>query len=109
PHCGCCCPGSGDVNAWSGAGTACGGGGGSGRGPVVTRSRVTMAGSHSTGVMVRPPPGAEVTTSSAWSGRCWRVTGSTTYSYTRWVVSRSEEHTSELQSRENLVCRLLLE
>src|SRR5690606_39851659 len=29
-------------------------------------------------------------------------------SYT-WLVSRSEEHTSELQSRENLVCRLLLE
>src|SRR5690606_41009650 len=28
----------------------------------------------------------------------------------RWVVeARSEEHTSELQSRENLVCRLLLE
>src|SRR5690606_41860547 len=27
-----------------------------------------------------------------------------------WVlVGRSEEHTSELQSRENLVCRLLLE
>src|SRR5690606_41243123 len=27
-----------------------------------------------------------------------------------WVVAvRSEEHTSELQSRENLVCRLLLE
>src|SRR5690606_40173126 len=26
----------------------------------------------------------------------------------RWVT-RSEEHTSELQSRENLVCRLLLE
>src|SRR5690606_40175287 len=25
------------------------------------------------------------------------------------VVMRSEEHTSELQSRENLVCRLLLE
>src|SRR5690606_40280038 len=25
------------------------------------------------------------------------------------VASRSEEHTSELQSRENLVCRLLLE
>src|SRR5690606_42125769 len=25
------------------------------------------------------------------------------------IVSRSEEHTSELQSRENLVCRLLLE
>src|SRR5690606_41588884 len=26
-----------------------------------------------------------------------------------YVESRSEEHTSELQSRENLVCRLLLE
>src|SRR5690606_41940732 len=28
---------------------------------------------------------------------------------TIWLRSRSEEHTSELQSRENLVCRLLLE
>src|SRR5690606_39421642 len=27
----------------------------------------------------------------------------------RQLASRSEEHTSELQSRENLVCRLLLE
>src|SRR5690606_3887178 len=27
----------------------------------------------------------------------------------RWKLERSEEHTSELQSRENLVCRLLLE
>src|SRR5690606_40987397 len=27
----------------------------------------------------------------------------------RWRAERSEEHTSELQSRENLVCRLLLE
>src|SRR5690606_40113497 len=26
-----------------------------------------------------------------------------------WRMTRSEEHTSELQSRENLVCRLLLE
>src|SRR3712207_7481120 len=30
------------------------------------------------------------------------------YSSTRWC-SRSEEHTSELQSRQYLVCRLLLE
>src|SRR5436309_14768334 len=28
---------------------------------------------------------------------------------TIWKILRSEEHTSELQSRENLVCRLLLE
>src|SRR2546427_5143139 len=27
----------------------------------------------------------------------------------RWVAPRSEEHTSELQSQSNLVCRLLLE
>src|SRR2546430_11275443 len=26
-----------------------------------------------------------------------------------WVIVRSEEHTSELQSQSNLVCRLLLE
>src|SRR5690606_41832153 len=30
------------------------------------------------------------------------------YKYKR-ILNRSEEHTSELQSRENLVCRLLLE
>src|SRR5690606_41473527 len=29
--------------------------------------------------------------------------------YTRYRCKRSEEHTSELQSRENLVCRLPLE
>src|SRR5690606_40934862 len=29
--------------------------------------------------------------------------------YPSWPAMRSEEHTSELQSRENLVCRLLLE
>src|SRR6266496_4643870 len=27
----------------------------------------------------------------------------------RWLAERSEEHTSELQSRRDLVCRLLLE
>src|ERR1039457_5541465 len=32
---------------------------------------------------------------------CWCIT--------RWIVARSEEHTSELQSPCNLVCRLLLE
>src|SRR5690606_39927340 len=29
--------------------------------------------------------------------------------HSEWPIHRSEEHTSELQSRENLVCRLLLE
>src|SRR5690606_40071431 len=36
--------------------------------------------------------------------RCFRMSSPVTVS-----ASRSEEHTSELQSRENLVCRLLLE
>src|SRR5207302_9341367 len=35
--------------------------------------------------------------------------GIMTASYVRGSQLRSEEHTSELQSRENLVCRLLLE
>src|SRR5207302_9192471 len=39
-----------------------------------------------------------------------RLGALTAYHYTHLVPSsRSEEHTSELQSRENLVCRLLLE
>src|SRR2546430_13369109 len=29
--------------------------------------------------------------------------------FNRWSLDRSEEHTSELQSQSNLVCRLLLE
>src|SRR5436309_4833783 len=33
----------------------------------------------------------------------------TAHGQERILVNRSEEHTSELQSRENLVCRLLLE
>src|SRR5436309_11436785 len=35
--------------------------------------------------------------------------GSTENLFQPVLVGRSEEHTSELQSRENLVCRLLLE
>src|SRR5690606_40905629 len=38
----------------------------------------------------------------------WKVAMST-LGYERAAIARSEEHTSELQSRENLVCRLLLE
>src|SRR5690606_19811186 len=37
---------------------------------------------------------------------CYQIAGLSTTSYV--TQSRSEEHTSELQSRENLVCRLLL-
>src|SRR5690606_39638224 len=37
------------------------------------------------------------------------VSGKTAGAWINEMVLRSEEHTSELQSRENLVCRLLLE
>src|ERR1022692_1052510 len=40
-------------------------------------------------------------------GRCWRCWGKRRCK--RWIWLRSEEHTSELQSPCNLVCRLLLE
>src|SRR2546427_2014713 len=50
-------------------------------------------------------------------GRCEQVLSAPAHPYTRGLIaclpelgsSRSEEHTSELQSQSNLVCRLLLE
>src|SRR5690606_40455866 len=47
-----------------------------------------------------------------YRGKTWEVwyTPEIPYSFGPWKLNgRSEEHTSELQSRENLVCRLLLE
>src|SRR3989454_3607331 len=41
--------------------------------------------------------------------RTWRLVGSTLYVTMEPCAMRSEEHTSELQSPCNLVCRLLLE
>src|SRR2546430_10356373 len=42
---------------------------------------------------------------------CLRITRTVESSMTSapWTTGRSEEHTSELQSQSNLVCRLLLE
>src|SRR2546427_8111325 len=50
------------------------------------------------------PDGVEVTRSSFFAS-C-RMTG---VNFSGAFCSRSEEHTSELQSQSNLVCRLLLE
>src|SRR5688572_31013022 len=53
----------------------------------------------------RPPAAAAV----AASGRSARVAAPRAVEATRADRPRSEEHTSELQSQPNLVCRLLLE
>src|SRR2546427_5021544 len=50
-------------------------------------------------------------TSTPWVSRCSRYEANDVQlQETSWgVMKRSEEHTSELQSQSNLVCRLLLE
>src|SRR3712207_6922155 len=55
--------------------------------------------------------GSPSTTSSSASRRCWATRRNTRggRSCGRDGRGRSEEHTSELQSRQYLVCRLLLE
>src|SRR2546427_6740388 len=45
---------------------------------------------------------------SRYSGTC-STSSTVAESRARWCWRRSEEHTSELQSQSNLVCRLLLE
>src|SRR2546429_3238319 len=42
-------------------------------------------------------------------GNRWKKSGPFAIPLRHWVFRRSEEHTSELQSRLHLVCRLLLE
>src|SRR5690606_42112386 len=53
---------------------------------------------------VSPPPAWSTMRPSCSRRPAWRRPGGR-----RTTTTRSEEHTSELQSRENLVCRLLLE
>src|SRR6266496_5142606 len=61
-------------------------------------------------LMIRRPPRSTLfpyttlfrSPRSFWSAQCWRPVP-------RSSTGRSEEHTSELQSRRDLVCRLLLE
>src|SRR5438034_6580852 len=59
---------------------------------------------------IRPSPceARPVESSRLRSRRASARTGSAE-SMKRWLYSRSEEHTSELQSHSDLVCRLLLE
>src|SRR3712207_8673275 len=58
----------------------------------------------------RPPGGPSSCSSSLWSRCCFSSPcSSRSVSCTEALRRRSEEHTSELQSRQYLVCRLLLE
>src|SRR5207302_4617238 len=51
---------------------------------------------------------AEFGGTSNVDGQVYRLESSVGYNFNQHFGVRSEEHTSELQSRENLVCRLLL-
>src|SRR3712207_9092001 len=64
-----------------------------------------------TGVIdsIRPPQPCSTTTGSPPASPDPRSTRRVVCPRTSTVVVRSEEHTSELQSRQYLVCRLLLE
>src|SRR5690606_40806277 len=62
------------------------------------------------------PPTARISTTRSKNGRAMShrsmerfISTSRAGQSVHFMVMRSEEHTSELQSRENLVCRLLLE
>src|SRR3712207_7705118 len=46
---------------------------------------------------------------SGWAGLAMATAGRRARQLAPWAGARSEEHTSELQSRQYLVCRLLLE
>src|SRR5690349_13673075 len=59
--------------------------------------------------LFRSPACRSRATGRARSPICWRTACAATRTSTAWPLSRSEEHTSELQSRRDLVCRLLLE
>src|SRR5690606_41080616 len=57
----------------------------------------------------RTRPGVRVCTYQLDAPATWNSAHPRASSRRQWAARRSEEHTSELQSREKLVCRLLLE
>src|SRR3712207_8858048 len=69
-------------------------------------SRMTSTATHTGEFQGMPPTGKRITVTGIWIDR---ITAGKIVE--RWGVvdMRSEEHTSELQSRQYLVCRLLLE
>src|SRR5438270_2273191 len=65
---------------------------------VVRKSALKRADSESLAIAGGPPPGSFKVSRPVWPT-----------AFISALADRSEEHTSELQSQSNLVCRLLLE
>src|SRR5690606_41897001 len=76
--------------------------------PFPTRRSSDLPSPHWT-MSICAPAGQLTVDSSGMERVMGDELSSTTSFPTSLSASRSEEHTSELQSRENLVCRLLLE
>src|SRR3989449_4604905 len=89
------------AGAGAGVGAAAGAGVGAAGGTAAARALFEARGTNQPGRHVHPSPRAAPTTATT-------TTAATAILPTR-RASRSEEHTSELQSRLHLVCRLLLE
>src|SRR2546430_12229826 len=68
---------------------------------------VQSAGSEAARRVASRAPGPNVAPGGVAWARWWASRDATACG--RGLVSRSEEHTSELQSQSNIVCRLLLE
>src|SRR2546430_5626801 len=71
-----------------------------------SRVRVVAAISPSSVVWANAGPGID---GVAWPQRSSWTRGGVPLPFIKYDETRSEEHTSELQSQSNLVCRLLLE
>src|SRR5690606_40214902 len=80
------------------------------RGLVLPRRDARLASSGASSPCGSPAGGDRTASATTWAcharrlGGCWPVIGCRCWP--TWTRPRSEEHTSELQSRENLVCRL---
>src|SRR3712207_8820673 len=76
------------------------------RSPSAAQSRADLS---QLAVRILDPSGLKAATRTSNLCSMGIPTGEPSMSQIRTVPSRSEEHTSELQSRQYLVCRLLLE
>src|SRR3712207_4615483 len=84
--------------------------------PMELKNNRLSSGAQALGINARPVPQVRLALPEYWVlpiGNDWlRIKGHVAYGMMtddHWQHDRSEEHTSELQSRQYLVCRLLLE